>query len=399
MDSNSSMETIEYETYPMCNSPHGISAVIYMEEKDSAYGKADYLLLERLWTKLNCDVREFSNPSRQQLDINLTNLRDEINCNPDKHDFFCLTFIGHGGCKEYIHKDMPMQCEYLILENDTICTVKDMRDMFTTSNCPGLAGKPKLLFIQACRGQKREIPAEIYEGASMNNITISQWSDHYCLRSSFTDTVSWYSLESGQSMFIQALCEVFSNHFVNKDFESMVKIVQNKISSKIYNGYAQTVDGGPPLRKTLYFGQINSASLPRFVKTHPDPNSQNNGEYGTADDAVKEQNSSYYDLGKDINQIVCECGVVSRKFTTCNNGKNSGKRYYACNENCGQYFIVWEDKLETYFKARKKMTKCYCSHLAVRKLRKFGSYGARAFYGCGYEECKFWDSEEVIANS
>ena len=32
--------------------------------------------------------------------------------------------------------------------------VKDLTDIFSTENCPDLDGKPRLVFVQACRGGK-----------------------------------------------------------------------------------------------------------------------------------------------------------------------------------------------------------------------------------------------------
>ena len=63
----------------------------------------------------------------------------------EKYDAFVLIVMSHGGDRDVIYG----------VENRVV-RVEDLMSEFTEANCPGLRGKPKLFFIQTCRGSLRE---------------------------------------------------------------------------------------------------------------------------------------------------------------------------------------------------------------------------------------------------
>ncbi|XP_070545463.1 caspase-6-like [Ptychodera flava] len=64
---------------------------------------------------------------------------DHSNC-----DAFICVFLSHGD-------------DGIVYSNDGVLRLQDLIDQFRADRCPSLAGKPKLFFIQACRGDQHEI--------------------------------------------------------------------------------------------------------------------------------------------------------------------------------------------------------------------------------------------------
>ena len=70
----------------------------------------------------------------------LTNERDKVNW----HDMECVVLIimSHGEKNDIYGTD------------GKLTKLKDMTDIFSSSQCPELKEKPRLVFVQACRGGK-----------------------------------------------------------------------------------------------------------------------------------------------------------------------------------------------------------------------------------------------------
>ncbi|XP_072538996.1 caspase-8-like isoform X2 [Salminus brasiliensis] len=156
--------------------------------------------------------------------------------------------------------------------------------------CPSLAGKPKVFFIQACRGndyQRRvEVQAdsmaadrdedeedEEFEMDTAQMITIPNDGDFLVARSTVKGFVSVRNPLSG-TWFIQSLCEQLRNNCPKcKDVQSILICVNEEVSKKIATmqinyGIAkvkQEVKQMPvqkvTLRKTLVFRVPSSAQI------------------------------------------------------------------------------------------------------------------------------------------
>ncbi|XP_067857697.1 caspase-7-like [Heptranchias perlo] len=97
--------------------------------------------------------------------------------------------------------------------------LRDIYSMFTSQTCPTLAGKPKIFFIQACRG------LEMDEGVYLETVGVTETDSDDSPLDSFShyeavpeDTAVHFStspdhaafLSPGGSVFLQSLCEVLS---------------------------------------------------------------------------------------------------------------------------------------------------------------------------------------------
>ncbi|KAL3875318.1 hypothetical protein ACJMK2_033282 [Sinanodonta woodiana] len=75
-------------------------------------------------------------------------------------DSFALIVSSHGDEKENQRKNGKKEHAIYCTDDQYIFT-GDILEMFSDDNCPSLRGKPKLFFIQACRGSKTDLGAEI----------------------------------------------------------------------------------------------------------------------------------------------------------------------------------------------------------------------------------------------
>ncbi|XP_032625786.1 caspase-1-like isoform X1 [Chelonoidis abingdonii] len=123
-----------------------------------------------------------------------------------------------------------------ILSTDTIYST------FNNQNCQALLGKPKVIIIQACRGENRgqvwvsdsaELPGD---GSSLARLPpegleddasfrIHVESDFICLHSTTPNTSSWRSPETG-SIFITRLIEQFRTNACRLPLEEIFRQVQ-----------------------------------------------------------------------------------------------------------------------------------------------------------------------------
>ncbi|XP_037911023.1 caspase-1 isoform X2 [Hermetia illucens] len=109
----------------------------------------------------------------------------------------CITLLSHG---------LPGQ----VFASDTYYPVEFLWDRFLGDKCPTLVGKPKLFFIQACRGTNldagvnimfRSMPTE----TAQLTYTIPSKADLLIMYSTYEGDYSWRNSTNG-SWFIQSLC-------------------------------------------------------------------------------------------------------------------------------------------------------------------------------------------------
>merc|ERR1712098_754357 len=91
----------------------------------------------------------------------------------------------------------------------------DILFQLAADKSPNLAGKPKLVFVQACQGQETDAGSTVTERDRRRRHTsqdstatykIPNYADFLIFQASFWDHFSFLSSETG-SWFIQALCD------------------------------------------------------------------------------------------------------------------------------------------------------------------------------------------------
>lgn len=111
------------------------------------------------------------------------------------------------------------------------CT-QDLLTPFIGENCKNLIGKPKLFFIQACRGDRVDAGTQIdsfNDSQSASEIyVIPKNADVLVMYSTSEDHVSFREVDQG-SWFIQALCEEVAEN-PEEDLLSILTGVNSKVA-------------------------------------------------------------------------------------------------------------------------------------------------------------------------
>ena len=194
----------------------------------------DVRQVEALFTALDFSVRTKENLSRLQLLDEL----DEVAClDHSAYDCFMLWLMSHGRSGEVFCSD-----------GNTI-PIQTLQDMF--SNCDTLSGKPKLFFIQACRGDGEDQGVSVttdtgcssYEQLSPNQAdfpmdavkkpvprVVPTHADFLYAFSTVDEYVS-YRHEALGSYYVRGLVEAFREHADYDHLLDILTLVNQKVGN------------------------------------------------------------------------------------------------------------------------------------------------------------------------
>ncbi|XP_017781123.1 PREDICTED: caspase-1-like [Nicrophorus vespilloides] len=145
--------------------------------------------------------------------------------NEDHSDADCLMIVvmSHGDAGVIHARDHQYTPDQLWLQ-------------FSGNNCPTLVGKPKLFFIQACRGNKLDPGVTVYASpgdANQNTYKIPAMADFLIMYSSFEGHISFRSTVSG-SWLIRSLCDELQHISTNNtktDLLTILTFVNRRIAN------------------------------------------------------------------------------------------------------------------------------------------------------------------------
>ncbi|MCP9262147.1 Cell death protein 3 [Dirofilaria immitis] len=213
--------------YPNFSSPRGVALIInnryFLDMPERIGTDIDEINLNNLFRQLNYTVSEM-----------LTAIRD-FSKRPEHKllDSSVVCVLTHGEHGELYGTD------------DIAISVLEFVSCLNARNCPALAYKPKLFFLQACRGQQYDRGFGTgFDGAdgyfdrwftcttpqSQNNLPVEQKTkspieaDILVSYATTPGYVSWRNSMKG-SWFIQSICEVFAKYAKSTDILSMLTLV------------------------------------------------------------------------------------------------------------------------------------------------------------------------------
>ena len=253
--------------YKMTARPRGIALIINnmvfpgYPNKTRHGSEKDVHQLEELFDALGFKVKLKENYTKQKMLDKIHSFAHK-RVLPD-HDCFVLWLMSHGRCGEVFGSD------YVPLP------IKEIKDVLSNASCEALRGKPKLLFVQACRGGKEDegvltnscgLPAvqrPSVQTDSPDDQTISPSSERIAGQ---TDFLTAYSTVEGYvsyrfpgigSNFVRALVNVFREHVAYDHLVNLltkvIKRVSEMESATKAGKYKQTPQFETTLVKELWF--------------------------------------------------------------------------------------------------------------------------------------------------
>ncbi|NXX81175.1 CASPA protein, partial [Urocolius indicus] len=158
--------------------------------------------LERVFTWLGLDVETYTDLTSQQIKALMQNWRC-LQDHKDRDCFICC-ILSHGESGAIYGK------------NGELVSIREIMSHFTAKQCPQLADKPKLFFIQACQGKEIQCPVYVEADARIPDLPCMQQSvspsesipeeaDFLLGMATIDGYVSFRHVQQG-AWYIQALC-------------------------------------------------------------------------------------------------------------------------------------------------------------------------------------------------
>uniref|UniRef100_A0A3B4BUX1 Caspase-8 n=3 Tax=Pygocentrus nattereri TaxID=42514 RepID=A0A3B4BUX1_PYGNA len=227
----------EIGEYKMSSVPRGlcviINNIVFEQQSDNRAGsEVDEKSLIEVFSWLGFTVEVHRDKTAPQM----KDLLKDLSQKDHEGDCFVCCILSHGGGKEVYGTDggaVPSE---------------DIFGPFRGTSCQSLAGKPKVFFIQACRGRKYQLPVQVQadnlggddaaeeavlETDTLEMITIPADGDFLVARSTVKGFYSFRSTESG-SWFIQSLCKQLTTHCPKgEDIQSILLCVNEDVSKNV----------------------------------------------------------------------------------------------------------------------------------------------------------------------
>ncbi|XP_061233588.1 caspase-8-like [Neopsephotus bourkii] len=205
--SNAENESKKVKSYKMDGPHRGFCLVINnvkfnqsLSERRGSFKDAEEL--ERVFTWLGLDVRIYTDLTSQNIK-ELMQTWQQLQDHKDRDCFICC-ILSHGESGAVYGKD------------EELVSIRTIMSYFTARQCPQLAEKPKLFFIQACQGKEIQcgVPvktdARIPDSSSMQQSfspseSIPEEADFLLGMATIDGYVSFRHIQQG-AWYIQALC-------------------------------------------------------------------------------------------------------------------------------------------------------------------------------------------------
>ncbi|XP_075685884.1 caspase-10 [Rhinoderma darwinii] len=223
-------EQSETEVYAMNRKHRGYCLIInnseFMKSDPRLGTEKDADFLTNVFTWLGLDVQIRNELSTQQICDCLIDFKQR---DQTERDCFVCCILTHGKSQAVYGTD------------NAFVHINKITSYFSTKNCPTLAGKPKLFFIQACQGKTHQGAHAIESDAVSSveerktKITIPDDADILVGMSTVDGYYSFRDIRKG-SWYIQALCENLTKMVPKgEDILSILTKVNKDVSEMEYS--------------------------------------------------------------------------------------------------------------------------------------------------------------------
>ncbi|XP_072198101.1 caspase-8-like [Excalfactoria chinensis] len=238
------------ESYKMENNPHGYCVILnnyrFKNPDETREGTVqDGNALKRVFKWLQFETIEHMNLEANQI---FAKLKEYSKKDHSNMDCFVCFILSHG------EKDKIKGVDRELVN------IKDLVSCFSGSNCPSLAGKPKLFFIQACQGSVGHPAVTVKEDCSDHLETdavplhsIPDQADILVGMATVEDFECYRSADTG-SVYIQCLCDKMELLCpLRKNLTTILTEVNKEVARKVLNGCKQMPKITSTLRKQFIF--------------------------------------------------------------------------------------------------------------------------------------------------
>ncbi|NXG27732.1 CASP8 protein, partial [Dromaius novaehollandiae] len=251
------------ESYKMENNPHGYCVIlnnyIFKNPDETREGTVkDGEALRRVFKWLQFETVEYMDLEANQMYAKVKEYSKKDHSNMDC--FVCF-ILSHG------EKDKIKGID------QEFVNIKDLLSCFSGSNCPSLAGKPKLFFIQACQGSVGHPAVTVKEDFSgcletdaIPLTSIPDQADILVGMATVEDFECYRCIKTG-SVYIQCLCDKMELLCpLRKDLVTILTEVNKEVGRRVLNGWKQMPKISSTLRKQLIFQIPQSQSTENYKK-------------------------------------------------------------------------------------------------------------------------------------
>ncbi|NWZ51225.1 CASP8 protein, partial [Haliaeetus albicilla] len=238
------------ESYKMKNNPHGYCVIlnnyIFKNPYEAREGTVkDGEAVKRVFKWLQFETVEHMDLEAKQMYAKVKEYSKKDHSNMDC--FVCFIF-SHG------EKDKIKGVDHELIN------IKDLLSCFSGSNCPSLAGKPKLFFIQACQGSVghpavtvKEDFSSLLETDATPLTSIPDQADILVGMATVEDYECYRCTKTG-SVYVQCLCDKMELLCpLRKDLITILTEVNKEVGRRVLNGWKQMPKITSTLRKQLIF--------------------------------------------------------------------------------------------------------------------------------------------------
>ncbi|KAH0945165.1 hypothetical protein HN011_004201 [Eciton burchellii] len=215
------------ECYNMNHKNRGKCVIFNHEEFETGFDKregstTDALRLEKSFGKLGFDVEVHNDFTHVEVMSEIDKLS---HFDHKDNDCLCIIVLTHG-----LHNDF-------ICAKDAAFKSDKIWKSFTAEKCKSLAGKPKLFFFQACRGDELDggvllCPRSLItsETDSVASYKIPTHADFLIAHSSVQGFYTWRNPVEG-TWYIQCLCDILDEYGTKLDLMTLLTMTARKVAT------------------------------------------------------------------------------------------------------------------------------------------------------------------------
>ncbi|KAJ8001230.1 hypothetical protein DPEC_G00192180 [Dallia pectoralis] len=169
----------------------------------------------KVFGNLGYKVKVYNDQTVEQIKRVLTTASKD---NHSSSASFVCVLLSHGDEGLFFGTDAPIE-------------LKSLTSLFRGDRCTTLVGKPKLFFIQACRGTELDggIESDSSSDGSMTRIPVE--ADFLYAFSTAPGYYSWRNTQTG-SWFIQSLCEMIGKYGKELEVQHILTRVNRKVATE-----------------------------------------------------------------------------------------------------------------------------------------------------------------------